>query len=102
MKPLRLVNGPSDATCANSSYLAFQEPRRPLQARHIKVLSPTGDLREAASNFFSFLIELDRDDIDMIYAERIPEKGIGRAIMERLKKASKRHARPLAGQSLII
>lgn len=94
MKPLRLVNGPSDATCANSSYLAFQEPRRPLQARYIKVLSPTGDLREAASNFFSFLIELDRDDIDMIYAERIPEKGIGRAIMERLKKASKRHARP--------
>lgn len=96
MKPLHLINGPSDATCANSSYLAFQEPQRPLEARYVKVLSPIGDLREAASNFFSFLIELDRDDIDMIYAERIPEKGIGRAIMERLKKASKRHARPFS------
>ncbi len=86
----------------NSSYLAFREPAGPLGRKYIKVLSPAGDLREAASNFFSFLIELDRDDIDMIYAERLPEKGIGRAIMERLKKASKRHASPLAGQSLII
>jgi L-threonylcarbamoyladenylate synthase len=61
------------------------------------VLSAAGDLREAASNFFSFLIELDRDDIDIIYAERVPENGIGRAIMERLKKASKRHVSPVPG-----
>ena len=95
LKPLRLVNGPSDATNANSSYLAFREPARPPRVKYIKVLSSAGDLREAASNFFSFLIELDRDDVDMIYAERLPEKGIGRAIMERLKKASKRHGSPL-------
>ena len=95
MKPLRLVNNPGDAKDRNSSYLAFKEPDPYPDAKHIRVLSPAGDLREAASNFFSYLIELDRDDIDVIYAEKIPEKGIGRAIMERLRKASKRHARPL-------
>ncbi|MBP1749753.1 MAG: Sua5/YciO/YrdC/YwlC family protein, partial [Deltaproteobacteria bacterium] len=95
MKPLRLVNSPSDVRNARSSYLAFREPAESPGVKYIKVLSPAGDLREAASNFFSFLIELDRDDVDMIYAEKLPEKGVGRAIMERLKKASKRHASPL-------
>ncbi len=97
MKPLRLVNGPGDVKAGNSSYLAFREPDRPCAAKHVKVLSPGGDLKEAASNFFSFLIELDRDDIDIIYAEKVPETGIGRAIMERLKKASGRHFGPSTG-----
>lgn len=95
MKPLRLVDGPGDVRNENSSYLAFREPPHPIATKHIKILSPAGDLREAASNFFSFLIELDRDDVDVIYAEKIPETGIGRAIMERLKKAAKRHGNPL-------
>jgi L-threonylcarbamoyladenylate synthase len=47
-------------------------------------------MREAASNFFSCLIDLDLEDIDVIYAERIPEHGLGKAMMERLKKASKK------------
>ncbi len=55
------------------------------------MLSEKGDLREAATNFFSYLIELDKKDVDLIYAEKISEKGLGRAMMERLKKASKKH-----------
>jgi L-threonylcarbamoyladenylate synthase len=102
MKPLRIVNGPKGIRDQNFSYLAFTEPVRPLAAKYLRVLSPSGDLREAAANFFSFLIELDRTGIDVIYAEKVPEKGIGRAIMERLKKASKRHVTPVSGQPLII
>jgi hypothetical protein len=30
--------------------------------------------------------------MDVIYAERVPETGLGRAIMERLRKAEKRPA----------
>lgn len=92
MKPLRLVNGPADVRQQASSYLAFRDPPGPVKAKYVRVLSPSGDLREAASNFFSFLIELDRDDVDIIYAEKLPETGIGRAVMERLKKASRRHS----------
>ncbi|MCX5799466.1 MAG: hypothetical protein NTU90_07910 [Proteobacteria bacterium] len=35
-------------------------------------------------------MELDREDVDIIYVEKIPEIGLGKAMMERLKKASKK------------
>jgi len=34
---------------------------------------------------------LDCDDVDIIYAENIPEMGLGKAMMERLMKASKKY-----------
>ncbi|MCK9280676.1 MAG: L-threonylcarbamoyladenylate synthase [Melioribacteraceae bacterium] len=52
------------------------------------ILSPNGDLREAAANLFSMLYKLENDpDIDIIAAEKIEELGLGIAIMDRLKKA---------------
>jgi len=90
MKPLKIVHNADEAITANSSFLAFREPSTKPISRYTKVLSKTGDLKEAAANFFSDLIELDRDDVDIIYAERVPESGIGKAIMERLRKASKK------------
>jgi L-threonylcarbamoyladenylate synthase len=89
-KPLTIIKGLEEIRTAASSLLAFRTlPRVPL-SRHIKILSPAGDLREAAANFFSYLIELDREDIDIIYAEQVPEVGLGKAMMERLKKAAKK------------
>jgi L-threonylcarbamoyladenylate synthase len=93
MKPLKLVLSSDDVKTSNSSFLAFRTPEKQTMARYVKVLSATGDLREAAANFFSSLIELDREDIDIIYVEKVPETGVGRAIMERLKKASRRGAK---------
>jgi L-threonylcarbamoyladenylate synthase len=52
------------------------------------VLSPSGNLHEAASNLFSVLREIDRLDVDLILAEKFPEEGIGRAINDRLSRAS--------------
>lgn len=89
-KPLDIINSVDEIKIANSSFLAFREPAVKPLSRYVKVLSKTGDLKEAAANFFSDLIELDRDDVEIIYAERIPDTGIGKAIMERLKKASKK------------
>ncbi len=89
-KPLRIIHSADEIKAANSSFLAFREPAEKPVSRYIKVLSKTGDLKEAAANFFSDLIELDRDDVEIIYAERVPDTGIGKAIMERLKKASKK------------
>jgi L-threonylcarbamoyladenylate synthase len=93
MKPLRIVHNIDEIKTANSSFLAFREPSTTPISRYTKVLSKTGDLKEAAANFFSDLIELDREDVEIIYAERVPETGIGKAIMERLKKASKKGAK---------
>lgn len=53
----------------------------------VEVLSPSGDLREAACNLFPSLHKLDSLGLDVIYAEPVPEEGLGRAIMDRLRKA---------------
>ncbi len=55
-----------------------------------KVLSATGNLAEAAQHLFAAMRELDAMDIDVILAERFPQEGIGRAINDRLKRASVR------------
>ena len=87
-KPLSIIKTLDDIRTESCSVLLFRSPSRELVARHVKILSPKGDLREAAANFFSYLIELDRKDVEIIYAEELPEVGLGRAMMERLKKAA--------------
>jgi len=51
-------------------------------------LSTLGDLTEAAQNLFAFLRELDSEKADIILADLVPDQGIGRAINDRLKRAS--------------
>jgi L-threonylcarbamoyladenylate synthase len=68
--------------------LAFQ--RVPKGFKVVKVLSPTGDLQEAAAHLFEALHQLDRLGLEVIYAEPTPEEGLGRAIMDRLRRACKK------------
>jgi L-threonylcarbamoyladenylate synthase len=53
-------------------------------------LSGGKDLREAAANLFRYLRELDALGLDLIVAERVPSRGLGAAIMDRLERASHR------------
>ena len=52
-------------------------------------LSPTGNLREAAANLFFTLRELDKRNIIEAAIMPIPETGLGVAINDRLRRASK-------------
>jgi L-threonylcarbamoyladenylate synthase len=52
------------------------------------ILSRNSDVKEAGKNLFTALRWLDSLDIDIIYAELVPDRGIGRAINDRLKRAS--------------
>lgn len=54
---------------------------------HVRVLSRSGDLVEAAAHFFEFLHELDTSGVTRIDAEPVPERGVGVAIMDRLQRA---------------
>ena len=56
----------------------------------IEVLSPTGDLREAAQNLFAALRRLDSLGLEGIYAEPCKESGLGLAIMDRLRRCAAR------------
>ncbi|MCS7067344.1 MAG: L-threonylcarbamoyladenylate synthase [Meiothermus sp.] len=69
-----------------AGYLAFQHV--PKGFKVVKVLSPTGSLVEAAAHLFEALHQLDRLGLEAIYAEPVPEEGLGRAIMDRLRRAS--------------
>lgn len=51
-------------------------------------LSPSGDLREAATNLFSHLQALDRSGATTIAVEHVPETGLGEAINDRLRRAA--------------
>jgi len=57
----------------------------------VEVLSWSGDLIEAASNFFQALHRLDRAGLDTIFATPFPETGLGRALNDRLKRAAHEH-----------
>jgi L-threonylcarbamoyladenylate synthase len=51
-------------------------------------LSEGGSLNEAARNLFAAMRELDHQGFDLIIAEKMPDIGIGRAINDRLFRAS--------------
>lgn len=53
-----------------------------------RILSKSGNFTEAAANLFSYLRELDALNIDVILAEYLPNENLGRAINDKLKRAS--------------
>lgn len=67
--------------------LFLSNPKYEEYFHSIKILSPSADLREATANIFSFLHEFENEKLDLIFVEKIEEKGLGIAIMDRLKKA---------------
>ncbi len=70
----------------NYALLSLQPtaPDHPFQ----EVLSPTGNLSEAAQNLFGALRRLRKAGVSLILAEEMPDRGLGRAINDRLRRAS--------------
>ncbi|WP_207481673.1 L-threonylcarbamoyladenylate synthase [Arenibaculum pallidiluteum] len=57
-------------------------------------LSPSGDLEEAAANLFAMLRSLDRPENAAIAVMPIPERGLGVAINDRLRRAAAPRTEP--------
>lgn len=92
--PLRLVDNaeefhPQKNHCVGLLAWSSAAPS-PQAFAAVRILSDRGDLREAAANLFRYLRELDALGLDLIVAERIPSRGLGAAIMDRLERASHR------------
>ncbi len=68
--------------------LSFRGEMASLPFDQIEILSPKGDLRQAAASLFASLYRLDKSSLDLILVEKMPEIGLGRAIMDRLRRAS--------------
>jgi L-threonylcarbamoyladenylate synthase len=48
------------------------------------------DLKTVAASLFSGLIEMDSRGSEVIVVQSFPEEGLGKAVMDRLRRASKR------------
>ena len=71
------------------AYLAFGDgDQAPAASMAVEDLSRAGNLDEAAHNLFAALIALDKTGADVILAAPIPNRGIGIAINDRLRRAS--------------
>ena len=69
-------------------YLAFRKLNPEIPKKNQLILSESGNYKEAAKNLFAYMRQLDGMNIDKIYVELLPEKDLGRAINDRLKRAS--------------
>ncbi len=89
-KPLQLVNSVMDLNAFGGKdfgFLIWGDARVegfPLTYN----LSPSGDWNEAAANFFQMLRALDESEVSHLVAMNLPEKGLARAINERLRRAA--------------
>ena len=71
--------------------LFFKENKTSLKFEKVEVLSPSGNLQEAAANLFRHLHTLESLDVGLIIVESIKKTGLGVAIMDRLEKATNRY-----------
>lgn len=69
------------------TFAAFQ-PAGYGRARAVLDLSPGGDLAEAAANLFGYLRRLDASGAETIAVAPIPGRGLGEAILDRLRRAA--------------
>jgi L-threonylcarbamoyladenylate synthase len=55
-----------------------------------ETLSFNGDLKEATSNLYAAMHRLDKQNLDLIIAEKFPENDLGNSINDRLERATKK------------
>jgi L-threonylcarbamoyladenylate synthase len=94
--PLRLIDNANTFSPAKNQRVGLLAwgprrtgDRRSLKFAAIRRLSEKQDLRETAANLFRYLRELDALNLDLIVAERVPSRGLGAAILDRLERASR-------------
>jgi L-threonylcarbamoyladenylate synthase len=86
--PLRILtgNGGPPSGAARVGLLAFTRAPEDAFYAAVEVLAPDGQGTTAAANLFAALRRLDALGLDLLLAEPCPETGIGRAIMDRLRR----------------
>lgn len=90
--PLRILAGPAGpvSTVGRVGLLAWQ--RAPSEGGYavVEVLAPDGRAATAAARLFAALRRLDALGLDAIVAESCEERGLGHAIMDRLRRSAAR------------
>jgi len=90
--PLALLGGPApkDPGAGRVGLLALRAAPAAHGYAAVEVLAPDGSLATAAARLFAALRRLDALGLDRLVAEPVPEEGLGRAILDRLRRAAAR------------
>lgn len=72
----------------NVGFIGFDKFHAEIPAENQILLSPDGNLSEAAKNLFSVLREIENRTEDLFIVELMPETGLGKAINDRLRRAT--------------
>jgi len=75
-------------TWRNHALICWGPVHHPHDFALVRSLSETRDLRIAAQRLYSLLREIDRLEIEGIVIEPVPEHGLGKAIMNRIRRAA--------------
>ena len=78
----------ADQVSKKVGIISFKQSYLSLHPKLEFILSPSGNLDEAASKLFAAMREMDAADVEVIIAERFPDQGIGKAINDRLERAA--------------
>jgi L-threonylcarbamoyladenylate synthase len=73
---------------SETQYLQWLNDERAMLKCDHYFLSKSGDDKEAAVQLFAVLRQFDKDQCQKVYFQWAPEQGLGRAINDRLKRAS--------------
>lgn len=91
--PLVLLNeGSPLPSVSKKGLITFSGIANRKDFQKVEILSPTGSLEEAACALYGAMRRLDDSHLDIIIAFRFPEHGLGRAINDRLERASQKLA----------
>ncbi len=97
-KPLYVIKNQQEAKKWLHKYpvsqigtLMFKEYLPEIPVQNQIILSTKGDFGEAAQHLFAGIRSLDRPNIEIILAELLPEKNLGRAINDRIRRAAVVH-----------
>jgi L-threonylcarbamoyladenylate synthase len=86
--PIQLLLAHQSPSNPHAGYLGFDQPEASIVLKNQLLLSPTGSLSEAAQHLFAYLRQLDSLNLPLIYTRLLPEQGLGRAINDRLRRAT--------------
>ncbi|MDE3236806.1 MAG: threonylcarbamoyl-AMP synthase [Bacteroidota bacterium] len=70
-----------------TAIIAFQKTYPGIDPKDQYILSPSGNLEEAAQHLFAVMRKIDKEQYDLILTEIFPNEGLGRAINDRLERA---------------
>lgn len=90
-KPLYIVgNLPNNLDIKQCVYISYVKRNDIEGYKYVDYLSEKGNLLEAANRFFQLLHYYEETDAHAIVIEPVPEESLGKAIMERMRKAAYR------------